>query len=90
MGHNEITRIYRRTNGLDNLVWMTCYIAVDFRARLRFPRGLILFAFPAGVSVLPFNQQLEATTHMKATFILIIKKRTNNQKFNYLFVFYVG
>ncbi|MGG3196641.1 MULTISPECIES: hypothetical protein [Priestia] len=53
-----------------------CYTAVDFRARLRFPRaageptrrfhscGVSLSPLPAGVFVLPSNQQLEAATYM--------------------------
>ncbi|MED3244918.1 hypothetical protein P4374_35315, partial [Bacillus thuringiensis] len=37
-------------------------------------QGFSLSAFPAGVFALPSNQQLEATTYMKSTFTITIKK----------------
>ncbi|MEH7584738.1 hypothetical protein V7170_22995, partial [Priestia megaterium] len=49
--------------------------AVDFRPSLSFlPVLTSCFAFPAGVFALPTNQQLEATTYVKPTFTLTIKK----------------
>jgi hypothetical protein len=35
---------------------------------------LVAYAFPAGVFVLPSNQQLEATKQIKPTFIMTAKK----------------
>jgi len=59
-------------------MWITCDTAVDFRARLRFPRAaeelLVASAFPAGVFVLPSNQPLEETKHVKPMFVLSLKK----------------
>ncbi|TJZ36097.1 hypothetical protein FA002_18520 [Priestia megaterium] len=38
------------------------------------PAGSHLFRFPAGVFVLPSNQQLEATTYSKPAFTTTMKK----------------
>jgi len=59
--------------------WTACYTAVDFRAKLRFPRAV--YEPPrrlrfCGVFAFLSNQQLEGTKHMKPMFTI---KNTNYQ-----------
>jgi len=53
--------------------WTAYYTAVDFRARLRFPRAA---AEPAGVFALPSNHLLEGTKQMK---LYSPSKKTNHE-----------
>jgi len=59
--------------------WFPCKASLSAGGRwasssLPLLRGLTCSAFPAGVFALPSTQPLEATTHIKSTFTLLMKK----------------
>jgi hypothetical protein len=59
--------------GYESLVTPLSISVQDFPFRGR-PLSLLVASAPAGVFALPSNQQLEATTYMKPTFTITMKK----------------